>query len=126
MYPNMLMEIGFNKYYRVCVLILFIINVVHFIITFFKNKSDNCENRTVKIVAVLLLVATGFCIYLVNSGNKVGYHSGIKSQSPCEKEYKKYCLNGCDCYHLVDEDNVACNCTCLYGGKRCEKYMLWT
>ena len=48
------------------------------------------------------------------------YHSEIKSESRCQKEYKKYCLNGGECYYLVDEDFVACNCAWLYGGKRCE------
>ena len=68
-----------------------------------------CEIKTVIIVAVLLLAA-GFCIYQVNSEKKVGKHSEIKIESPCEKEYKKYRLNGGDCYYLVYEDIVACNC----------------
>ena len=51
-----------------------------------------CEIKTVLIVAALLLAATGFCIYQVNSGKKVGHQSEIKSESPCGKEYKKYCL----------------------------------
>ena len=85
-----------------------------------------CENKTVLIVAALLLAATGFCLYQANSEKKVGYYSGIKSESPCEKEYKKYCMNGGECYYLVDEDIVACNCTWLYGAKRCEKHMWWT
>ena len=50
----------------------------------------------------------------------------IKSERPCKKEYKKYCLNGGECYYLVDEENVACNCTWMYGEKRCEKHMWWT
>ena len=77
-------------------------------------------------VTALLLAATGFCIYQVNSEKKVGHYSGVKSESPCDKEYKKYCSNGGECYYLVDEDIVACNCTWLYGGKRCEKYLWWT
>ena len=85
-----------------------------------------CEIKIVLIVAALLLAATGFCIYQVNSEKRVGHHSEIKSESPCEKEYKKYCSNGGECYNLVDEDTVACNCTWLNGGKRCEKYMWWT
>ena len=85
-----------------------------------------CEIKTVLIFAASLSAATGFCINQVNSGKKVGPYSGIKSESPCEKEYKKYCLNGGDCYDLVDEDNVACNSTWLYGGERCGKYMWWT
>ena len=76
-----------------------------------------CEIKTVLIDAALLLAATGFCIYQVNSERKVGHHSEIKSQSSCGKrEYKKYCLNGGKCYYLVDEDVVACNCTWFYGG----------
>ena len=84
-----------------------------------------CEIKTVLTVAAVLLAATGFCIYQVNSEKKVGHHSEIKSGSPCKNEYKKYCLNGGECYYLADEDNVGCNCTWLYGGKRCEKYMWW-
>ena len=83
-----------------------------------------CEIKTVLIVAALLLVANSFCRYQINP--KLGQHSGIKSESPCEKEYKKYCLNGGECYYLDDEDIVGCNCSWLYGGKRCERYMWWT
>ena len=85
-----------------------------------------CEIETVLIVAALLLAANGFCINQANSEKKVGLYSEIKSESPSEKEYKKYCMNGGECYYLVDEDIVACNCTWSYGGKRCEKYMWWT
>ena len=62
-------------------------NVFLFILTFFKNYSDMCEVRTVIIVAVLLLVAAGFYTYQANP--KVGQHSEIKREIPCEKEYKK-------------------------------------
>ena len=48
-----------------------------------------CEIKTVLIVAVLLLAAAGFYTYHVNSEKKVGQHREIKSESPCEKEYKK-------------------------------------
>ena len=85
-----------------------------------------CEIKTVLIVAALLLAATGFCIYQVNSEKKMGLHSEIKSESPCGREYKKCCMNGGECYYLVEEDIVACTCTWLSGGKRCEKYMWWT
>ena len=83
-----------------------------------------CEIKTVLIIAALLLAATGFCIYQANP--KVGHESEIKCESPCERESKKYCLNGGDCYYIVDEDIVACKCTWLYGGERCENYMWWT
>ena len=83
-----------------------------------------CEIKTVSIVAVLLLAAAGFYTYQVNP--KVGQDSEIKSESLCEKAYKKYCMNGGECYYREDEDIVGCNCTWLYGGKRCEKYMWWT
>ena len=82
-----------------------------------------CEMKSVLIVVASLLAVTGFCIYQVNL--KVGQHSEMKSESPCEKEYEEYCLNGDKCYYLDDEDNVGCNCTRFYGGKRCEKYMWW-
>ena len=70
-----------------------------------------CEIKTVLIFAALLLAATGSCIYQLNSGKKVGHHRGIKSEIPCGKEYNKFCLNCGECYYLVDEDIVACNCT---------------
>ena len=81
-----------------------------------------CENKTVLVVAALLLTVTGFCIYQTKTEKKVGHHSEIKSEGPCEKEYKKYCLNGGECFYLVVEDIAACNCTWMYEGKRCEKY----
>ena len=84
-----------------------------------------CEIKTVLIVAVLLLAATGFYVHQLNSLKRVGHHSEIKNESPCEKEYKKYCLNGGECYYLVDEDIVTCNCTRLSGGERCQKHMWW-
>ena len=84
-----------------------------------------CENKTVLFVAALLLALTGFSIYQLNSEKKVGHHSEIKSENPCEKGYKNYFLNGGECCYLVDEDIVGCNCTWFYGGKRCEKYMWW-
>ena len=83
-----------------------------------------CETKAVLIVAVVLLAAAGFYTYQANT--KVGQHSEIKSESSCKKENKNYCMNGGECYYLVDEDIVACNCTWLYGGKRCEKYMWLT
>ena len=85
-----------------------------------------CEIKTVLIIAVLLLAETGFCIYQVNSEKKVGHHSEIKTESPCGKQQKKFCLNGGECYYLDGEDIVGCNCTRLHGGKRCEKYMWLT
>ena len=83
-----------------------------------------CEIKTFLTVTALLLAATGFCIYEVTP--KSGHHSGIKTESPCGKLHKKCCLNGGECYYLIDEVFVGCNCTWLYGGKRCEKYMWWT
>ena len=85
-----------------------------------------CETEAVVVsISLFLLVAASFCIYQAQTENKVGNHSKIKSQGPCENEYKKYCLNGGECYYLVDEVIVGCNCTWLYGGKPFEKYMWW-
>ena len=75
-----------------------------------------CEIKTVILVAALLLAATNFCIYQVNP--KVGHHSEIKSESLFQKEYKKYCLNGGECYYLDYEDIEGSSSTWLYGGKR--------
>ena len=65
-------------------------------------------------------------MYWINPEKKVGQYSEIKIQKPCENEYEKYCLNGGECYYLIDDDIVGCNCTWFYGGKRCEKYKWWT
>ena len=50
--------------------------------------------------------------------NKVGHQSEIKSQGPRQNEYKKYCLNAGECFRLVDEGILGCNCLWLYGRKR--------
>ena len=85
-----------------------------------------CETKAVVVsISSFLLVAASFCIYQAQTEIKVGHYNEIKTESPCNKEYKKGCLKGGECYHLVDEDIVGCNCTWLYGGKRCEKYMWW-
>ena len=86
-----------------------------------------CETKAVVVsISLFSLVAESFCIYQAQTENKVGHYSEIKSESPCNKEYKKYCLKGGECYYLVDQDVLACNCTWLYGGKQCEKYLWWT
>ena len=85
-----------------------------------------CETKAVVVsISIILLVAANFCTYQAQTENKVGHLSRIKSQIPCENEYKKYCLNGGECYYLLDEDILGCNCTCFYGGKRCKRYMWW-
>ena len=85
-----------------------------------------CETKAVVVsISLILLVAASFCIYQAHTENKVGHRSKIKSQGPCENEYKKNCLNGGECYYLVDENVVGCNYTWFYGGERCEKYMWW-
>ena len=85
-----------------------------------------CETKALVVsISLILLVTASFCVYQAHTENKVGHHSKIKNQGPCENEYEKNCLNGGECYYLVDDDIVGCNCTWLYGGKRCEKYMSW-
>ena len=86
-----------------------------------------CETKAVVVsISLILLVAASSCINQAHTENKVGHHSKIKSQSPCENEYEKYCLNGGESCNLVDEDIVGCKCTWLIGGKRCQKCMCWT
>ena len=48
-----------------------------------------CEIKPVLIVAASMLAATDFCIYQVNSEKKLGHQIEIKSEIPCQKEYKK-------------------------------------
>ena len=101
-------------------------NVFHFITIFFKNKSDMCDTKAVLVsLSLFLMRAASFCIYRAHTENKVGHHSKVKSQCSCENEYKKYCLNVGEGFYLIDEDIVGCNCTWLYGGMRCEKYICW-
>ena len=84
-----------------------------------------CEIKTVLVSACLIFFVTAsFCMYLgFYPGKKVRQHVEIKIQNTCENEYNDYCLNGSECYDLVDEDIVGCNCTWLNGRKRCEKNM---
>ena len=76
-------------------------------------------------VCLILLVTASFCMYRVYLEKDVGQCSEIKIQYPCENEYRKYCLNGGECFYLFDEDIVDCERTWSYGGKRCEIYMCW-
>ena len=84
----------------------------------------------------VVITFTGNSIYLHRSSSKrkkksvhtdktMGHHSEMKGQSPCENEYKKFCMEGGDCYSLSDEEFVGSNCTRLFGGKRCEKKYSW-
>ena len=85
-----------------------------------------CETKAVVVsISLILPVAASFCVYQTPTEKNVGRHSKIKSQGPCRNYYKKFCLNSGECYYPVDEDFVGCNCTWLYGEKRCEKYMWW-
>ena len=78
-----------------------------------------CETKAVVLSkSIILLEAVSFCIYQAHTENEVGHHSKIKSQGPCENEYKNYCLNGGECYYIVDKDIVGCTCTWLNGRKR--------
>ena len=124
MFLIMFTEVCFNKYYRVCVLIKSIITGFFFITNFFKNVSDMCETKEVLVsLSFILLVAASFCIYQDHTENKVGHHSKIKIKFLAKMCNKKYSLNGGDCYYLVDEDILGCNCIWISGGKRCRKYM---
>ena len=85
-----------------------------------------CEMKTVLVSdCLMLLVTDSFFMYCVYPEKNVGQHREMKIQNLCENEYKKYCLNDGECFYLIVEFTVGCNCTWLYGGKRCEEYMLW-
>ena len=63
-----------------------------------------CETKAVVVsISIFLLVVASFGIYQAHTENKVGHQSKIKIQGPCENKYKNYCLNGGECYYLVDE-----------------------
>ena len=47
-----------------------------------------CETKAAVISLSLFLLAAFFCIYQAHTENKVGQHREMKSESPCEKEYK--------------------------------------
>ena len=84
-----------------------------------------CEIKAAVVsISLVFLVAACICTYQTYTENKVRHHGENKSQNPCQKEYKKCCLNGGDCYYLVDEDIVGCNCTWIYGEKRFQKVHL--
>ena len=70
-----------------------------------------CENKILLLVAAILLTASGFCKYQVNSENKLTHHCEFKSERPCDKEERKYCLNGGECYYLISESSMGCKCT---------------
>ena len=75
-------------------------------------------------VCLILLVTASFCMYCVYPEKNVGQYSEIETENLCKNEYKKYCLNGGECFYFIDEDIVGC--TWCYGGKRCKKNMWWT
>ena len=82
------------------------------------------ETKAVLVsISLVLLVAASFCLYQAHTEDKVGHHSEVKSQGPCENEYKKFCLKGSECFYLGDEDFVGSKCTWLYGRKGCEVHM---
>ena len=46
-----------------------------------------CQTKAVVVsISLFLIVAAGFCIYQAQTENKVGHHSKIKIQGPCENE----------------------------------------
>ena len=95
----------------------------HYYQTFLKTSQTYVRIKTVLVsVSLIILVTASFCIYWVYLEKKVGQHSEIKIQNPCENEYKYYCLNG-ECYYVLEEDIVGCNCSWYYARKRCEKCM---
>ena len=73
-----------------------------------------CAMKAIVVsISLILLVAASFCIYQAHTEKKLGHKNKIKSQGPSDNKYKKFCLNGGDCYYLVDEDIVGCNCIWL-------------
>ena len=66
-----------------------------------------CETKAVVLsISIFLLVAASFCIYQAQKEIKIGHHSKMKNQGVWENENKNDCLNGGNCYYLVNEDIV--------------------
>ena len=63
-------------------------------------------NAVVISLSIVLLVAGKLCIYQAHTKKTVRRHRETKLQGPCKNEQKKFCLNGGECYFLVDEDIV--------------------
>ena len=62
-----------------------------------------CETKGVPVLlSIILLKAVTCCIYQAHTREKLGGHSEIKTQGICEKDYKKYCLNCAESYHLEE------------------------
>ena len=85
-----------------------------------------CQTKTLLVLLPLyLLIAASFCIDRGRIENKLGNQSEIESQGPCKNEYKKYCLNGGECFYLDDKKFVGSNCSLLYREELRENYMWW-
>ena len=78
---------------------------------FFEKPVKQMRDQNNSSIRLLTLTFNSQFLHISGfSREKMGQHSGIKLQSLCEKKYKDNCLNG-ECYYLVDEDLVGCNCT---------------
>ena len=128
MFPIKITEIcSYKSYCYSCISVLLqtIINVFQYIKILFENWSDMFQTKVVLVsLSIFLLVAAIICIYEAHTEMKVEHHSEIKSQDLYKNEYKKSSSNCGECYYLVNEDDLGCKCTWLFGARRCEKY-LW-
>ena len=70
------------------------------------------------IVAIL----TTPILIITNSHNETTNNSRNNTDS-CPEEFTGYCMNGGYCDNLEEQQTVACECTELYGGKKCEKFL---
>ena len=87
---------------------------VSFYHNLFQNEVGHVwVKSSFRSISLVLLVAASCCINQAHTENKVGRHNEIKRQGPCENEYRKWYLNGGECFFLVDEDFVGCKCTWL-------------
>ena len=84
-------------------------------------------------LVVVLIIAFRISTIVMYEANRVLVHNDTTMfftfQKLCKEDYHEYCLNGGECYVVSMKDEeaaVACMCTSLYGGGRCEKYMWWT
>ena len=84
------MEACFNMFYCVC---FFLKKIEMFCskITLLKNSSDKRQtNTSLVLLSAVLLSEAVVGKSQVHTDKKLGYHSGIKSRSPCGREHNVF------------------------------------
>ena len=85
-----------------------------------------CEIKTILVsVCLIILVTASFCLNCVHSEKKSGTTERTQSTKSLRRKYKDKCLNA-ECYYMLKEAIVGCNCSGLHKRERCEKKFWWS